>query len=253
MGRTVGFLATFLAAWFVLDRLAVSPPMPVPALIALGVAAAIVVAGQVLVFRTPTTELARVIGLGRPVARAIGVATLVGVLVIAAYLVGAQALGIQLHLLADWPLVLVGALIFHGLAEELVWRGFVFGRLRDTRTFGRAVVLSMPLIALTHVPIFVANGPVIGTVALISAAITCLPLAYLYERGGRTIWAPAIVHGMVGTWQLFERTYPMGFSMVVMLVTIGVPLLAFAFRDRFFGGAVDPKPASAPTMATQAA
>jgi membrane protease YdiL (CAAX protease family) len=242
MGRTIGFLATFLAAWFALDRLAVSPPMPIPALIAFGVAAAIVTIGQVVVYRTPAAEVARAIGLGRPVAKAVGVAVLVGGLVIAGYLLGARALGVELQLRAEWPLVFIGALLFHGLAEELVWRGFVFGRLRDTRTFRRAVVLSIPLIALTHVPIFIANGPIVGSVALLTAAITCLPLAYLYERGGRTIWAPAIVHGMVGAWQLFERTYPMSFSMVVMVVTIGVPLLAFAFRDRFFGGAIEPTP-----------
>jgi membrane protease YdiL (CAAX protease family) len=242
MGRTIGFLATFLAAWFALDRLAVSPPMPIPAFIAFGVAAGIVAIGQVVAYRTPAADVVRAIGLGVPVPKAIGVAVLVGGLVIAAYFVGARAIGVELQLRPEWPLVFVGALVFHGLAEELVWRGWVFGRLRDTRTFRHAVVLSMPLIALTHVPIFVANGPVVGSVALLTAAITCLPLAYLYERGGRTIWAPAIVHGMIGAWQLFERTYPMSFSMVVMVVTIAVPLVAFAFRDGFFGGAIEPKP-----------
>jgi hypothetical protein len=33
-------------------------------------------------------------------------------------------------------------------------------------------------------------------------------LSYLYERGSGTIWAPAIVHGLIGTWQVVERTYP---------------------------------------------
>jgi len=26
------------------------------------------------------------------------------------------------------------------------------------------------------------------------AAVTALPLAYLYEHGGQTIWAPGLVH-----------------------------------------------------------
>jgi hypothetical protein len=46
--RVAGFLATFLAAWFALDRLATAPPMPVPALLAL--AASCVVPFAVFLF-----------------------------------------------------------------------------------------------------------------------------------------------------------------------------------------------------------
>jgi len=244
--RTAGFLLTFLGAWFALDRLAVSPPMPAPALVALAVAGLVVAAGERLVYGTSLRDLPIAMGFGRPGARAIAVAGLVGGLVVAGYVGGAAALGIQLELRQSWPLVLVGALIFHGLAEELVWRGFVFHHLRDGRTFRRAVLVSMPLIALTHVPIILSNGALVGGLALLTAAVTCLPLAYLWERGGRTVWAPALVHGLVGSWQLFERTYPVSFSIVVMVVTLVVPLLALAFRDRFFGRSI--APATAPVQ-----
>ena len=76
---------------------------------------------------------------------------------------------------------------------------------------------------------------------MLSAIVTCLPLAHLYDRGGRTIWAPAIVHGLIGTWQLFERTFPVEFSLLILVGSIVTPLAAFAFGDRFFGRA----PASA--------
>jgi membrane protease YdiL (CAAX protease family) len=244
--RTVGFLLTFLGAWFVLDRLVTSPPMPASALVALAGAAAVVAIGERLVYRTPWRDLPIEMGFGRPTGRALAVGGVVGGLVIAGYVLGAQALGITLELRPEWPLVLVGVLVFHGLAEELVWRGFVFHHLRDGRTFRRAVLASMPLIALTHVPIIVSSGLLVGGLALLTAAITCLPLAYLWERGGRTIWAPALVHGLIGTWQLFERTYPMTFSIVVLVVTLVVPLLALAFRDRFFGRSI--APATAPVQ-----
>ncbi len=232
---TSGFLLTFAAAWVVLDRLAPAPPMPLSALAAVVAAATVLVLGQVIVFRTPPQAAPRAFGLGRPVPRAVLVAVLVGGLVVATYLSGAAALDIRLQLRPQWQLVALGALLFHGLAEELVWRGFVFGRLRDRWSFWRSVAASMPLIALTHVPILLSSGPLIGGLALTSAAVTCLPLAYLWERGGRTVWAPAILHGLIGCWQVFERTYPPAFSLVVLFASIVVPLVAFGFRDSFFG------------------
>jgi membrane protease YdiL (CAAX protease family) len=231
----IAFLVTFLLAWFVLDRLAVSPPMPLPALVALAAAAAVLVVGERVGFRTPFREVPRALGLGRPVGRALVVATIAGVAVIAGFLGGAALTGTQLQLRADWPLVLVGVLVFHGLAEELVWRGFAFGHLRRRFSFWRAVLASMPLIALTHVTIIAGNGWLVGGLAVITAAVTCLPLSYLYERGGQTMWAPALLHGLIGTWQLFERTYPMTFSLVLVTVPIVVPLVAFAFGAWFFG------------------
>jgi hypothetical protein len=91
----------------------------------------------------------------------------------------------------------------------------------------------VPLIALTHVPIVVSNGLAVGALATLTAAATCLPFAYLWERGGGTIWAPALLHGLIGSWQLFERTDSDRYSMVVMTASILVPMAVFLFRDRF--------------------
>lgn len=66
--------------------------------------------------------------------------------------------------------------------------------------------------------------------------MTWLPLAYLWERGGGTIWAPALLHGLIGSWQLFERTYPDRFTVVVLTSTIVIPMAVFLFHDRFFLG-----------------
>ncbi len=236
--RVIGFLVVFVAAWFALDRLVPNPLLPFRAVIALLAAGAILFIGQAVVFRTEPGRIPAALGLGRPAGRAVVVALLIGGLVIATFLIGAALLGIQLRLRPEWPAVLLAALIFHGIAEELVWRGYTFARIREHRTFWRAVLLSMPLIAATHLPIIVTNGWLVGGLALLSAAVTCLPLAYLWERGNGTIWAPAIVHGLIGSWQIFDRSYPMTFPLIVLIATIVVPLIAFAFRDNFFGASV---------------
>jgi hypothetical protein len=66
----------------------------------------------------------------------------------------------------------------------------------------------------------------VGTLAVIAAAATCVPLAYLAERGGATIWPPAVLHGLIGTWQIYERTYPVQFKLVILIATALVPLSA---------------------------
>ena len=93
----------------------------------------------------------------------------------------------------------------------------------------------MPLIAATHVPILVTVGPMVGAAAMVVAAATCVPLAYLWERGGRTIWPPALVHAAIDTFKLVE--VPQGeaalkFSLGLAAVSAVIPFLAFA--DRLF-------------------
>jgi membrane protease YdiL (CAAX protease family) len=234
--RSLVFLATFLGGWSALDALVTSPLNPLSATVALAAAAAVLVTGQ-RVLGWPWREIPASLGLGRPVLRAVAVAGVVGSGVVLCLPLGARAAGVTLELRPNWMSVLIGALLFHGLAEELVWRGFVFGHLRRTRTFWRAVAWSVPLIALTHVPIVVSNGLAVGLLATLTAAVTCLPFAYLWERGGGTIWAPALLHGLIGSWQVFERTDSDRYSMVVMTASIIVPMAVFLFRDRFFRAA----------------
>lgn len=103
-----------------------------------------------------------------------------------------------------------------------------------------AVLWTKPLIAVTHVAIVITHGPVVGGLAMVVAAVTCLPFGYLWERGGRTIWAAAMVHAAIDVFKLVE--VPPGpdavsFSIALSLVSLVVPLAAFAFGDRFFGAA----------------
>ena len=166
------------------------------------------------------------LGLGRPSAHALVVALLAGGAAVLVPLLGSALTGMNLRLRADWIAVLLGILIFHGAAEELVWRGFAFAHLRRNASFRTALLQSMPLIALTHVPIIIGNGWLVGGLAVLTAAVTCIPFSYLWEHGHRTIWAPALLHASIDFWQLFERDYPPTFPVLVMLAAIVVAPLA---------------------------
>lgn len=234
------FLVTFGLAWLALDRLVSSPLTTGSAVLALTVAGSVLAVDQIVVGHRSGRDAIVRLGLGRPDGRALLAAIAVGAAFAVVAFGTAGLLGIAPPLRSNWPDVLVGVVLFHGIAEELVWRGFALGHLRRTRSFWRAVLASTPLIGATHVPILLHADLGVAILAVLSAIVTCLPFAYLWERGQRTIWAPAILHAVIGTWQLFERRPDPTFSMLVVTASILVPLSAFAFGDRYFGRALEP-------------
>ena len=183
----------------------------------------------------PTAALRR-LGLGRPGLRALLVAAGVSALVLLVYPVVTAVTGEAPTLREGWPLLLIGIFAFHGVAEEVVWRGYAFRRLRVGRSFGRAVAWTMPLLAATHIPVIVTSGPVVGVAAMLVAAVTTLPLAYLYETGGNTVWAPAVVHTAIDSFKLVvvPAAAVTTFSLLLSAFSMLVPLLALAVPRRLF-------------------
>lgn len=174
------------------------------------------------------------LGLGRPGGRTLAVAVAVSGLVLLVYPTTAVATGSGVHLRHDWPWLLIGIFAFHGVAEELVWRGFTFHRLREGRSFWSAASLTMPLIAASHLPILLDLGPAIGLGAMAVAMVTSVPFAYLYETGRNTIWAPALVHTAIDTFKLvvIPAAAVSTFSLLLIAVSLTVPLLALAVPRR---------------------
>jgi membrane protease YdiL (CAAX protease family) len=170
------------------------------------------------------------LGMGAPGAPALAAAAAVSLLVLSVHPLAAALTGSATVLRPGWGWLLLGVFAVHGLAEELVWRGFLFRRLRNGRSFWPAVRWSMPFIAAAHVPIVLTAGPVVGLGAMLLAAVTSVPLSYLYEWGRRTLWAPALVHAAIDSFKVVE--IPAGatttFSLSFIVVGLVVPLLLFA-------------------------
>lgn len=197
----------------------------------LAILAAVLLTGiavERLLFGTPLAGGLRSLGLGRPGGRALLLAAAASGLVLLVFPLSAAVSGIGVQLRPDWVWLLVGIFAFHGLAEELVWRGFAFRRLRSGRTFRAAMGWTMPLIAATHLPIVLTHGPAIGVGAMCVAAVTSIPFGYLYETGRRTIWAPALVHTAIDSFKLVVipaaalATFPLLLTVVSLLVPLAV-------------------------------
>jgi membrane protease YdiL (CAAX protease family) len=206
----------------------------------LAILAAVLVVGlavERVIYGTGLWEAVRLLGLGRPGGRALVAACAVGALVLLVYPVLTAITGVAPSLRPDWAWLLIGIFAFHGVAEEMVWRGFAYRRLRAGRSFGRAVLWTMPLVALAHVPVLISSGPLVGVAALLVAAVTSLPLAYLFDTGRATIWAPAVVHTAIDSFKLVvvADAALTTFSLLLAAVSLVVPLLVLAVPRNVLG------------------
>jgi membrane protease YdiL (CAAX protease family) len=207
-----------------------APGMALVAAVVLGVT----LGAELLLGRgTPRQALGR-LGLGRPAPRALLAGAVIGGLLVAFLPLLLRLTGVTATLPPHWPLLALAIFAMNGVAEEAVYRGYLFRYLRQGRGFWHAVLLGMALHALAHLPILATAGVAVWLGASFTALATFGPLAYLYERGRNTIWAPALVHFAIDTVKLVVTAELVATS--AGLTAIGIwmvaasvaPYLAFA-------------------------
>jgi len=99
-----------------------------------------------------------------------------------------------------YGLLLVGNIVFIGPAEELLFRGVIQGRLRES--FGPALAIGITSLgfALSHVPSYWIGGSDLFTLgvlfALLGIAAGGLILGTIYERTQNLI-VVALIHGLI--------------------------------------------------------
>lgn len=176
------------------------------------------------------TDLASHLGLGRPRAKGIAVAIGVSLLLLAAAALFARARSMTATAYPGWFWLLPGLFAQAGIAEEVLFRAFLFGHLRVGRTFWRAAAISMVPFLAVHLVLFATMPWPIAVGSLALALVVSFPLAHLYELGGRTIWAPALLHFVIQATVkvvVFAEDAAV-FALFWMGASAAIPLLAFA-------------------------
>lgn len=181
----------------------------------------------------PKREQLRGLGLGKPSPRALAVTIGIGALMLGFYPIFAALTDASISLRRGWYLLLPGLFAQAGIAEEVLFRGYLFGQLRRRRTFWRAAWLSLPAFAIAHVALFFMMEPVLAAVATLLSIAVSLPLARLFDLGGSTIWAPALLHFVIQAAPKIVVAAPaveMPLAVGWMAVAMVVPWIAFAIR-----------------------
>ena len=197
-----------------------------------------VLAVEMLLFRQPPRPALIRLGLGRPTAWSLLAAFGLSLLLLAAYPLISWLTGARFVLPPGWPLLALGLFLMNGIAEEMIYRGYLFRHLREGRTFRRAVLLGIVFHAVAHLPILASAGVVVGLSAVLVAVATFAPYAYLFERGRNTVWAPALLHFasdtiklVIGAGALADPAIQTA-TLLWLLAIATVPYLVFALPPR---------------------
>jgi len=161
---------------------------------------------------------------------------------------------VELELRANAAWLALGILAQGGVAEEVLFRGFMYRHLRQTRSFWRAATLSAVPFAAAHVALLWSLDLSVALLALAMAIAWSFPLACLFDRAGNSIWPGAILHAvMQGGIKILVDDAAEFQSLAIAWVALGLaaPWLFFAvLRDR---DQSMPKPGSIPSRDARAA
>jgi membrane protease YdiL (CAAX protease family) len=233
----VKLAAGFAAIYLVLDRAAGwtnSLFGEYGALIcALVIAAALIV--ERLLYAVPPQQALAALGLGRPAARSLLAALLAGLALLAYLPVLALATGQPLALRDGWAWIALGVFLQGGIAEELLWRGYLFRHLRATRGFWRAAAIAMIFMVAQHVLLLWTLPLPLALAALVVALATSFPLAHLFEIGGNTLWGAALLHWVIqGALKIVvvPEAALLPAQLGWMALSVLVPYLVFLVRPR---------------------
>jgi membrane protease YdiL (CAAX protease family) len=205
-------------------------------LVASGVLVAAAVSLDMLLFRRTLPSTWRNLGFARPEMRTLVITTLIGALMMGFFPIFSLLTTASFAVPEDWVWDLVGLVAIHGIAEEVLFRGFAFHNLRVGRTFGRAAWLSLLLFAIAHLYLFTYMTPVLALFAIFLSLASAYPFAYLFEHCNNTIWAPAVLHTQVHAISFF--VIPEAFVATAAVAWMSMwsvsVLLIYVFRKHLF-------------------
>lgn len=181
----------------------------------------------------PLLTALRRLGLGWPARRGIACALAVCfalVVVVPAYFTNA---GATIKTYPGWLILLPGLFAQAGIAEEVLFRGYLFRRLRVGRSFWRAAFAASLPFVLVHLWLFMTLPWPLAVASVMLSALMSFPLAHLFELGGKTIWAPALLHWLVqGVPKVLDLEGDTGFALWWIAASAVVPFIAFAWRRK---------------------
>jgi len=203
-----------------------------------GVPIALLIIGFLLFYRQiafgeGVREAGESLGLSAPNLRGLVVSSLVSLILLAVVPVFAIVTSTKIEFRDVTLWTMPGLFAQAGIAEEVLFRGYLFGQIRKSRSYWRAAFLSAIPFVIVHFILFFTMPFPIAAAALLLAVVISFPLAYLYEIGGRTIWAPALLHfvvqGAIKLVTIQEDSFE-GLAMVWMGASAVIPSVVFAWR-----------------------
>jgi membrane protease YdiL (CAAX protease family) len=194
---------------------------------------ALILGTERLLTGAPFPSMLRALGLTRSTPRALGIAVALCLLLIGFFPLFAAVTATPLSARADSAVLALGMFAQGGIAEETLFRGFLYRHLRERRSFWRAARLAAVPFVAAHLLLFATLDFAVALAAVLVSVSLTFPLARLFDLAGASIWPGAIVHAVIqGAIKLVEPTagdvlpLAVGWMAVSALVPWGVFALA---------------------------
>jgi membrane protease YdiL (CAAX protease family) len=198
-------------------------------LVAAAVIAALVAVERVLFGQSATSAL-RSLGVGRPATLGLSAALAISAVLLAVILIYAWTRGAAIVPYPGWSWLVPGLFAQGGVAEEALFRGYLFARLRRDRSFWKAAGLAAVPFVLVHLYLFATLPWPVALASLLLATIISFPLSRLFELSGNTIWGPALLHFTVqGAIKVLELPGDTVLPLVWMVASGTIPCLGLLF------------------------
>lgn len=194
---------------------------------------------EMAIYREAFSAAVNRLGLSRFNGRSVWLAVLITSPLILFFPAVGAMIGEPITFVAHWPWLVLSIALTNGISEETLFRGLIFGHMRETRTFWKAALISTAYFAGVHVPLVAFNGWLIGGISILVAVPTSFLMAYLYEQGDNTIWGSAVAHTIINTMGMLflfsdETTSMFAPLYLVLTIVVAVPFMVSAYRRRHF-------------------
>ncbi len=178
------------------------------------------------------------LGLTRPSKIGLLIAVGISVLMLLTVLIFALLTNSTIDFYPGWYWLIPGLFFQAGIAEETLFRGYLFGYLRERRSFWKAAVWAAIPFVSVHLIMFYSMPWVIALASIALSVIMSFPFARFYELAGNTIWAAAIIHFIAqGTVKVLvvsgdaAAVFPLFWILVCALIPLGVFLFGTGKKE----------------------
>lgn len=235
--RMATVLVGFVLLWLLLDRSAAwlgsfrgEAGLAVCALV---LAAA--VATEAAITRQRPASALKSLGLQLPAMNVLAATLVLCIALLLFFPIYAFVTATPLALIDGWPWLLLGMFAQGGVAEETVFRGFLFRHFRRGRSFWRAALLSsIPFVAV-HLLLFASFDFAVALASVLVAVSVSFPFAWLFERAGNSVLPPALLHTVVQASIKLVETDAVTFQNMAigwMALSALAPWLVFLIRQK---------------------
>jgi membrane protease YdiL (CAAX protease family) len=193
------------------------------------------IAAKIFLFDRLFKESVKDVGLTWPNASSIFIAIVISVLMFVTIFIFTLITDSSFNFYPEWYLLIPGLFFQAGIAEETLFRGYLFGHIRKKYNFWKAAIIAAVPFILVHLIIFYSLPFAIAAASIFLSVVLSFPLARLFELGGNTIWAPAILHFVVqGTVKVLVASGEAAQSFPLFWITICaiIPLLVFLLPEK---------------------